>query len=163
MGLVFHGPNEARRAGGAALYGRRARMRGPRSEPACPWGKGTKAGPADRQADQSLSQQRPISGLGPGHPNCASPNFAPAPALPGMPLGPPQPNSGATITLAACSQGRCNGASQPVAERSGSGLAAPCSCSRWPWLGPLHLLCVGPLRVFIFAAPASAMPARQKG
>ena len=96
-------------------------------------------------------------GHDPGHPNCALPNLAPAPALPGMLL--PLPYLGATITWTACScsQYRRNEASRPVAEESGSGLAGP--CSRWLWMWPLHLLCFGPLRVFIFAAPVSAMPA----
>ena len=73
----------------------------------------------------------------------------------------PLPYLGATITCTtcSCSQDRCNEALRPAAEESGSGLAAP--CSRWLWMWPLHLdlLCFGPLRVFMFAAPVSAMPA----
>ena len=113
---------------------------------------------------RNAQQQRPIFGLAlsghdPGHPNCALPKLAHAPALPGMRL--PLPYLGATIMITraacCCSQGRCNKVSRPVAENIGSGLAA--LCSRWLWMRPLHLLCFGPLRVFIFAAPASAMPA----
>ena len=56
------------------------------------------------------------------HPNCAFPNsnLAPAPALPGMLL--PRPYLGATTTwtTCCCSQDRCNEASRPAAEQSGS-------------------------------------------
>ena len=73
----------------------------------------------------------------------------------------PPPDLGATITRMArcCSQDRHNEApaSRPVAEKSRSGLAA--LFSSWLWVWPLHLLCAGPLRVFSFAAPVSAMPA----
>ena len=35
--LVFHGTNEAQRAGGAAVYGRRAQMRGRDQNLLVPW------------------------------------------------------------------------------------------------------------------------------
>ena len=70
----------------------------------------------------------------------------------------PLPYLGATIawTTRSCSQDRCNEASRPVAEESGSGLAAP--CSRRLWLGPCISYAWATARIYI-AAPVSAMPA----
>ena len=56
----------------------------------------------------------------------------------------PLHNLGATVTWTArCyGQDRRNEAQRPAAEKSGSGLAAP--CSRWLWLGPcISYICFG--------------------
>ena len=59
--VIFHGPNEARRAGGAAaaLYGRRARMRRPTSNPLALGRRAPKQGRASRQAGRSKFMDRP--------------------------------------------------------------------------------------------------------
>ena len=70
----------------------------------------------------------------------------------------PLPYLGATVTwtTCGCSQDCRNEASRPAAEKSGCGLAAPCSVRLW--LGHCISYALANARIYI-AAPVSAMPA----
>ena len=64
----------------------------------------------------------------------------------------PLPYLGVTVTwtTCSCSQDRCNEASRPVAEESGSGLVIP--CSGWLWLGPCISYALATARIYIRGA-----------
>ena len=70
----------------------------------------------------------------------------------------PLPYLGATVTwtTCGCSQDCRNEASRPAVEKSGCGLAAPCSVRLW--LGHCISYALANARIYI-AAPVSAMPA----